>query len=138
MKKILIGILRTDAGYGISVLRFILGIIFFREGAMKLFGWFGGGGWASTCSFFAELGIPFPELNAWLVGSTELFGGMALVLGLLTRLASIPIAITMAVAIVSAHVDGGWSYPLVVLVSCLALIEQGSGVLSLDRLLIRK
>lgn len=128
-------IFKTNRSYGVAILRLTLGILFFREGAMKLFGWFGGGGWAATCAYFAQLGIPFPEFNAWLVAGTEFFGGIALVLGLLTRLAAIPIGIVMITAILTAHLDGGWAYPLVILVSCLALIEQGAGALSADQFL---
>lgn len=127
----------TRAGWGVTLLRIVLGVIFFREGAAKLFGWFGGGGFSGTCAFFAQLGIPFPELNTFLVGWTEFLGGIALLLGFLTRLAAIPIALTMVVAILTAHRDGGWSYPLLIIATSAALLQTGSGLLSLDRILAR-
>ena len=120
-----------------SLVRLVLGMIFFREGAMKFFGWFGGGGWASTCAYFAKLGIPFPEFNAWLVAATEFFGGTCFLLGLGSRLAAVGVGITMIVAIFSAHLQGGWGYPLLILASCILLIQAGSGRFSLDRLLSR-
>lgn len=100
---------------------------------MKFFGWFGGGGWTATCAYFASLGIPFPEFNAWLVAATEFFGGMAFLLGFFSRLAALPTLVTMIVAIVSAHLLGGWSYPLLILACCLLLIQTGSDQFSLDR-----
>lgn len=78
----------THAGFGVTLVRLVLGAIFFREGSMKFFGWFGGGGWASTCAYFAKLGIPFPEFNAWLVATAEFFGGTLFLLGFLSRLAN--------------------------------------------------
>jgi putative oxidoreductase len=128
----------TEAGWGLAVLRIVLGVIFAKEGAGKLLGWFGGSGFAGTCAFFAGLGIPFPEFNAILVGTVELVGGLALVLGFLTRLAVVPIAITMGVAILTAHRGGGWSYPLLVIAACGALLQVGAGPLSLDRALSGK
>ncbi len=124
---------RTEAGWGVTLVRWVLGMIFFREGSMKFFGWFGGGGWAATCAYFSSLGIPFPELNAWLVAATEFFGGIAFLLGFLSRLAAIPVGATMLVAILTAHLKGGWSYPLLILAGCLLMIQAGSGPFSLDR-----
>jgi putative oxidoreductase len=133
MKAVLQRIASTQAGITIALMRVVLGVIFFTEGSKKLFGWFGGGGWASTCAFFANLGIPFPGFNAALVGIAEFAGGIALFVGLLTRLAAIPIGFTMVIAIATAHLGGGWHYPLVILVACMVLVQEGGGSLSLDR-----
>lgn len=135
MKDLLKKIPATNAGFGVTLLRVVLGIIFFKEGSGKLYGWFGGGGWASTCAYFQNLGIPFPELNAFLVGYTEFLGGTALILGLLTRLASIPIGITMITAIFTAHQEGGYHFPLLILAACIALVETGGGRISVDKVL---
>jgi len=123
----------TQAGWGIAVLRLVLGVIFFREGSGKLFGWFGGEGFAGTCAYFRQLGIPFPEVNAWFVATVEFSGGLAFLLGFMTRAAAVPIAATMGVAILTAHRGGGWSYPALILASCAALLQAGSGPLSVDR-----
>lgn len=48
--------------------------------------------------FFTQIGIPFPEVNAYIVASVELFGGLFLILGLLSRLAPLPIIFSMIVA----------------------------------------
>jgi len=54
------------------------------------------------------LGLPFPELMAWLAASTETAGAILLVLGLAVRWIYIPLMVTMIVAIVSVHWQHGW------------------------------
>jgi putative oxidoreductase len=56
--------------------------------------------------YFKDLGIPFPVENAWLVAFTETFGGFFLVLGLLSRLTSIPLIINFIVAYITTEQDG--------------------------------
>lgn len=62
--------------------------------------WFGNPDWG--------LGLPFPELLTFLAASTELVGGALLLLGLFTRLISIPLMFTMVVAALTAHIQNGW------------------------------
>lgn len=124
---------QTQAGWGMAILRIVLGVIFIREGSGKLLGWFGQGGFAVACQYFTELGIPFPVFNTFLVSSTEFFAGLALFVGFLTRLAVIPLSITMVVAIFTAHLGSGWSYPVLIMAVCAALLQTGSGPLSLDK-----
>lgn len=62
--------------------------------------WFGNPDWG--------LGLPFPELLTFLAASTELVGGALLLLGLFTRLISIPLMLTMLVAALTAHIQNGW------------------------------
>ena len=63
----------------------------------------------STAYFFGEyLGLPLPELMALLAGSAEFFGGIALLVGVLTRWFAIPLMFTMLVAAATAHWDNGW------------------------------
>lgn len=63
----------------------------------------------STAYYFGEyLGLPFPDLMAFLAGATEFFGGIALLIGLLTRWFAGPLMITMLVAAVTAHWSNGW------------------------------
>jgi len=89
---------------------------------------------------FEKIGIPYPELSAWLVSCTEFFGGLALVVGLLVRLVSIPLGISMAVAILHVHwanglfsKDGGFEYPLVLLGAQFLFLMTGAGSFSIDR-----
>ncbi|WP_462158343.1 HvfX family Cu-binding RiPP maturation protein [Pseudoalteromonas sp. GB56] len=62
--------------------------------------WFGNADWG--------LGLPFSELLAFAAGWTEFLGGWLLLLGLFTRLVTIPLMITMIVAITMVHWDYGW------------------------------
>src|SRR5271157_34883 len=55
--------------------------------------------------FFVSLGIPFPMLNAYLSSSVECFGSLLLIVGLASRLTAIPVAITMAVAYLTADLE---------------------------------
>lgn len=63
----------------------------------------------NTVFYFSEyLNIPFPELMVLLAGSTELFGGIALLLGVAVRWFSLPLLVVMGVAAVTAHWQYGW------------------------------
>lgn len=127
----------TSAGLGVTFLRLFLGWIFLTSGAGKLFGWFGGFGIHGFAGFLQKIGIGFPVFNAYLVGWTELICGILLLLGLLTRFASVFIIIIMTVAIIKVH-PNDFNYPATVLLSALALIETGSGTFSIDRLIAKK
>src|SRR5690554_4094237 len=89
------------------VLRVPLGIIFMAHGAQKLFGWFGGYGLEGTGQWMASIGLQPGYLMALAAGSGEFFGGLALLIGLLTRPAALVLAITMLVAIVTVHLPHG-------------------------------
>ena len=62
--------------------------------------WFGNPDWG--------LGLPFPELLTFLASSSELVGGIFLLLGFATKLTTIPLMMTMLVAAVTAHWSNGW------------------------------
>ena len=70
------------------------------------------GGWGKLMNidkpigYFKDLGIPFPVENAWLVGFTETFGGLFLILGLLSRLTAIPLTINFIVAYITTEQEG--------------------------------
>ncbi|QEY14831.1 DoxX family protein [Cellvibrio sp. KY-GH-1] len=88
------------------LLRFYLAPIFWMAGINKLnsfddtVDWFGNSDWG--------LGLPFPWLLAFLATATELAGAILLTVGLFTRLISIPLIVTMLVAITSVHWENGW------------------------------
>lgn len=87
-------------------LRLYLVPIFWMAGSHKLHHfqdtveWFGNSEWG--------LGLPLPWLMAFLATVTELAGALLLALGLLTRWISVPLIVTMLVAIFSVHLDNGW------------------------------
>lgn len=95
--------------------------------------------------FFTELGIPFPAFNAGLVGLTEFGCGLLILLGLLTRLASIPLIVTMTVAIITAKRSDISSFTdvlgfeeFVYIVIFIWFILKGAGKISLDALICRR
>jgi putative oxidoreductase len=94
--------LATDAGLAALVLRVPVGIIFAAHGAQKLFGWFGGYGLTGTAGWLESIGLAPGLLMALLAGGAEFFGGLALILGLLTRPAAFALSIAMLVALVGA------------------------------------
>lgn len=135
----------TRAGYGIAVLRIIVGIIFMAHGSQKLFGMFGGYGLEGTGQYMASLGLNPGYLMALLSGSAEFFGGLALFLGLLARPAAVVLIVMLVVAILSVHIhnglfmaNNGFEYGLVLLGVAVAVLIEGAGRLSVDRLIASK
>jgi putative oxidoreductase len=79
--------------------RLTLGLVFIGTGWGKLHSL------DKVTAFFTDLHLPAPHFQAILVACTEFFGGLALLLGLFTRLAALPLAVTMVVAILTAKLD---------------------------------
>ena len=123
---------------GPTLARLTLGVIFIGSGWGKL------QNLPKVTEFFGELGIPAPGFNAVLVSSAELGCGALLLIGLLSRLAAIPLIVTMTVAILTAKRDAlhsfadlfgfeEWTY----IVLALWIAVAGAGPLSIDRV-VRK
>lgn len=135
----------SDGGYAALVLRVPVGLILAAHGAQKLFGWFGGYGLEGTGQWLASIGLEPGYLMALLAGGAEFFGGLALVLGLLTRPAAVVAAFTMLVAIFAVHIgnglfmaNNGYEYALTLLVVTVALAIQGAGRFAVDNLLYKE
>ena len=131
----------SNAGFAALVLRVPVGLVLAAHGAQKLFGWFGGYGLEGTGQWLASIGLEPGYLMALLAGSAEFFGGLALVLGLLTRPAAVVAAFTMLVAIFSVHIgnglfmaNNGYEYALTLFVVTVALAIQGAGRFAVDNL----
>jgi putative oxidoreductase len=90
-------------------------------------------------ALIARRSLPRPDLLALAVGWTELLGGAALLVGLLTRAVTLPLAIVLLVAIAGYKWEqgflGGWDWPFSVLGIVLAIALIGAGPVSLDALL---
>ena len=134
----------TRAGAGLSVIRILVGIIFIAHGAQKLFGMFGGYGLEGTGQWMESIGLAPGYLMALLSGSAEFFGGLALVIGLLARPAALVLAVTLVVAILSVHIgnglfmsNNGYEFGLALLAGTVAVLIEGAGRFSLDRLIAR-
>ena len=107
MKSLINKITTTTTGLDTLPLRVGAGVIFAAHGAQKLFGWFGGYGLEGTAGWMASIGLEPGLLMAAMAGSAEFFGGLLLIVGLLVRPAALILAITMVVAIVTAHLSNG-------------------------------
>ena len=139
MSKLIQTVLGTRAGYGLTVLRVFVGIIFAAHGSQKLFGWFGGGGLAGTAQWMESIGLAPGTLMALLSGGTEFFGGLALIVGLLARPAALGLSFTLLVAIFSVHIhnglfmaNNGYEFALALLGGTVAVLLEGAGKLSID------
>jgi putative oxidoreductase len=140
------------AGYALP-LRLIVGCGFMEHGYAKL-----ARGPDSFATILHAIGTPAPAILAWATICIELLGGLAVLLGVLIPLASIPMAIVLLVAIATVHLPNGFSSikllsvdaagahfgppgyetDLLYLAGLAALVIGGSGPLALDRLLLRK
>src|ERR1700688_2317294 len=90
----------TDGDWVITIVRTALGVVFFAHGAQMALGWFGGAGLQGTVRALREqLRIPAPL--ALLSVAAEFLGGLGLIVGLLSRIAALGIAVVMIVAILT-------------------------------------
>ncbi len=112
--------------YALFVLRFFVGIVFLGHGALKLFGGLGG-----FAGFLQQAGIPMAGVMAPIVAAIEFFGGLAIILGTSTRLASLLLAGVMVVAMITVTLPGGFAggydLNLALLGGLLALLLAGPG-----------
>ena len=140
MMKRLMG---TSNDVSFTILRVVLGVVFFAHGAQKMLGWFGGFGFHGSMGFFTHMGIPAPV--AFLIICIEFFGGLGLIVGLLTRIAALGIAGDMIGAIFLVHLENGFfmnwmgtqkgegiENHLLALAIAAALLLRGAGAFSLD------
>jgi putative oxidoreductase len=133
----------TSNDVSLTALRVVLGVVFFAHGAQKMLGWFGGYGFHGTMGFFEHLGMPAPV--ALLIICTEFFGGLGLIVGLLTRIAALGIGVEMIGAIFLVHLPNGFfmnwfgtqkgegfEYHLLTIAMAAALLLRGAGAFSAD------
>lgn len=119
--------------WGMAILRVVIGIAFVMHRRQKLFVL----GFSGSAGVMVRAGIPLPWLAGPFVALVEFFGGVALVLGLLTRWAALLLVCDMTVAILTVNIHrgfigpGGVELPLIFLAANLALAAFGSGALSL-------
>ena len=138
-------IFQTPDDKALTIIRLVLGLVFLVHGSQKMLGWFGGYGFKATMGAFTQT-MHIPAVFAFLAIAAEFFGGLGLILGLLTRIAAFGITVTMLVAIFMVHLPNGffmnWAgqqkgegieYHLLVLAMTVALMIRGAGAFSLDR-----
>lgn len=119
---------------GLTVLRLVVGSIFIAHGAQKVFTV----GLGNIGGMMSQSGIPMGEVVGPAVALVELLGGIALVLGLFTRLAAVGLAVVMAGAVFMVHFPQGFfnpkgfEFPLSLLGATIALALMGPGRISVD------
>ncbi len=143
-------IVSTSNDFTFTIVRLVLGVVFFAHGAQKMLGWFGGYGFHGTMGFFTQqMGIPAPL--AFLAICAEFFGGLGLLVGLLSRVAALGIMVNMLVAIATVHhVNGffmnwtgqqkgeGFEFHLLAIALAIVVLIKGSGAISIDRAIANK
>jgi len=140
----------TTKSVGTTIVRLVLGIVFFAHGSQLMLGWFGGYGLQRSIHFFSGA-LHIPPALAFLAISAEFFGGLALIAGLATRIAAIGIGVDMLVALLMVHRQfgffmnwfgaqkgEGYEYHLLAISIATFLMIEGAGALSIDRLLAGK
>ena len=95
MSTLIQKITHTTSGIASTVLRVPVGLVLMAHGSQKLFGMFGGYGLEGTGQWMASIGLNPGYLMALLSGSSEFFGGVAALLGLLVPPATAVVAFTM-------------------------------------------
>jgi len=136
-------LLHTNVDWMLTWLRIVTGAVMFAHGAQKVLGWYGGNGFDASMQGFSSMGIPGPL--AVVAIFTEFFGAIALMAGLLGRIAALAIAIEMVVAALMVHVSHGffmnWTgaaagegfeYHILLIGAVLPVIVRGSGAWSVD------
>ena len=143
-------ILQTNENSAVLLLRVALGLVLFPHGAQKLLGWFGGYGFEETMGFFTGT-MHLPWIIGFLVIMIEFFGSLLLIAGLATRITAFALIVNFIGIIFSSHIENGFfinwrggqqgegfEYHLLVIGMAAALLVNGAGRFSVDRIMANK
>ena len=141
---------KTDERLPATILRILLGVVILPHGAQKLLGWFGGGGFSASMSWF-ESSLHIPAIFALLAILAESVGAVALIAGFFTRVAALAISVNMAVAVALVHgkvgffmnwngaaKGEGFEYHILAVAIGLALMTMGGGRWSVDGVIAKR
>lgn len=124
---------------GLLIIRIVVGATVAAHGAQKLFGAFGGHGIDGTAGFLDRLGFSKPRPYAYLLGLSELIGGLSLAAGLLTPIGSAALMGTMTAAALVVHApngffatDDGYELPAIIGAGAAGIAFTGPGAWSVD------
>jgi putative oxidoreductase len=132
------GIFGLDPGWGVTVVRVVMGALLAAHGYAKL-----ADGVAGVAEFFAQIAIPLPEVSAVLVMLLELVGGLFLVIGLFARWLGLLFTIEFLVIVfyVKRFPAGGLreaDFELMLLAAAVLLFLAGGGRASVDQLWLER
>lgn len=143
-------LLGSSDDWTLTLLRLVMGLVFFPHGAQKALGWFGGYGFSGTMGFFTNV-KHIPAVFAFLAICAEFLGSLGLIAGALSRIAAFGIACNMVVAVLTVHLPNGffmnWTgqqkgegfeYHLLAIAIAVVLMARGGGAFSVDRALASK
>ncbi|HEU4469072.1 MAG TPA: DoxX family protein [Nitrososphaeraceae archaeon] len=120
--------------YGLLPIRIMVGMVFIAHGIPKFYDTSGGYGFFQSINLPPELFIPIALL--------EVIGGLAILFGILTRIASALFIIEMIGAIVTAKLSkgfvGGYEFELLLISICLTLLILGPGKISIENYLLKR
>lgn len=137
---VLTGVSAQRLHLGLTILRVVLGIVFVMHGGQKLFVF----GLDGVAGAFAQMGAPAPGLTGPLTAFVEFLGGLALIFGLLSRLAAAGLIVVMLGAIFIVHLEAGFfvpngvEFPLTLAAGLAAVALIGPGQYSIDAVIGRR
>ena len=131
--------------YFYFVFRVLVGLLFMQHGLQKMFGLFEGPGIPGFAGFLSTLGFPAPIFFSYVAASIELFGGLAIALGLFARLAAFIATLELLIVYSLAHIPNGLipilnqgELALLYVASFLVIMVFGAGKWSLEKVMLKK
>ena len=131
--------------YFYFVFRVLVGLLFMQHGLQKMFGLFEGPGIPGFAGFLSTLGFPAPIFFSYVAASIELFGGLAIALGLFARLAAFIATLELLIVYSIAHIPNGLipilnqgELALLYVASFLVIMAFGARKWSLEKVIFKK